>query len=183
MPLSIKEIEQLKHWFAEHNVPLEIELIEKFELYHDLILSWSSRMNLVSKGDLRHLLEYHILDSLIPLSEIPNGAKILDIGSGGGFPAIPLALVSPDSHFTLLESIHKKILFLRVVIEKLNLKNMIINEARLEETESLPIYDIITVRALPRWENFLEKIKNFLNSRGRIIYFEKRGIYRVITKQ
>jgi 16S rRNA (guanine527-N7)-methyltransferase len=182
MPLSVQEQLMIEVWSARNNIPFSNEVLEKIELYCDLIRSWSKRMNLISQGDLAHIIECHFLDSLVPIEIIPQAGRLLDVGSGAGFPAIPLALLRPAVNFTLVESIHKKALFLKTAIKRLNLSNVQVMEMRLEEMEPAPIYDIITVRALPHWEKMKKKIMGFLNPQGRIIYFEKRGIFRQIAK-
>jgi 16S rRNA (guanine527-N7)-methyltransferase len=182
MPLTVQEQLMIEVWSAQHNVPFDNELLEKIEIYCDSIMSWSKRMNLMSQGDLAHIIERHFFDSLVPIEIIPQAGRLLDVGSGAGFPAIPLALLRPAVDFTLVESIHKKALFLKAVVERLNLSNANVLETRLENMEQIPEYDIITVRALPHWDKLKDTIMSFLNSRGKIIYYEKRGIFRQIEK-
>ena len=182
MQLTIQEQLMIEVWSARNNIPLDNEVLEKIETYCDLICSWSKRMNLISRGDLAHIIDSHFLDSLIPVEIIPISGQLLDVGSGAGFPAIPLALLRPAVNFILVESIHKKTLFLNTAIKRLNLSNAQVIEMRIEEIKPAPEYDIITVRALPHWEKLKETIMAFLNSKGKIIYYEKRGIFRQIEK-
>ena len=182
MPLTPQEQLLIEVWSAQHNVPFDTEVLEKIEIYCDLITSWSKRMNLASRGDLAHMIERHFLDSLVPLEIIPQTGKLLDVGSGAGFPAIPLALLRPDIDFMLVESTHKKVIFLKTVVGRLNLATVSIIEERLEYINPIPEYDIITVRALPRWEKFRKKIMAFLKPGGILIHYEKRGVIRQIEK-
>lgn len=182
MPLTAQEQLMIEVWSAQHNIPVDNDALEKIEVYCDLIRSWSKRMNLISQGDLGHIIERHFLDSLVPIDSIPQAGRLLDVGSGAGFPAIPLALLRLGADFTLVESNHKKTLFLRAVIERSDLHNVRLVEMRIEDMEPIPEYDIITIRALPHWEKLKNKIMAFLNSNGKIIHYEKRGIYRQIEK-
>ena len=76
--------DKIIRWFEAEDLPLPEDFIERAEIHHDLILSWSKRMNIVSKKDLGSLLERHILDSIVPAHEIPDKGYLVDIGSGAG---------------------------------------------------------------------------------------------------
>lgn len=178
--MTASECSQLSSWFRENDVPSPEETLRKFDLYYDLIRERSERMNLVSKNDLPNLVTNHILDSLGAASLVPQSGHGIDIGSGAGFPGIPLALIRPDAHFTLLESVHKKALFLATAIEGLGLKNAALLEARVEELDPSDKYDFATVRALPRWEKLMKKIKKLIRPGGLVVFFEKRGLYQRI---
>ena len=85
----------IKEWFAGRDQELPPDFIPRAITYHDIIREWSKRMNIVSRNDLDIMLERHILDSLVPVEEIPAKGLLFDIGSGAGFPAIPIALSGP----------------------------------------------------------------------------------------
>jgi 16S rRNA (guanine527-N7)-methyltransferase len=174
--------DKIKRWFEIVDYRLPDDFIEKAGAYHDLILSWSQRINIVSKKDLGTLLERHILDSIVPATEIPESGQLVDIGSGAGFPAIPLALIRPVLNITMMEPRHKKVLFLREVCSILKLGNVSIVESRLEDFVSDPLFDIATIRALPRWKLLLPRIRSLLKKQGKLIYYEKPGRYRVINE-
>lgn len=177
MSLNSKDLDALKAWFGSRNLPLDKGLLRKIEIYHDLILSWSKRINLVSKRDLGMIIENHFLDSLGPISLIPSEGELVDIGSGAGFPGVPLALVFPNLNVTLLESVHKRVLFLKEAKTRLGLENVRIIEGRLEDLIPSQPYDIATIRALPKWESYLNQIKKYLKPGGEIIYYKHRGVY------
>jgi 16S rRNA (guanine527-N7)-methyltransferase len=177
MPLTKEDREKISAWSGNACIMLTDGTMGRIEKYHDLIISWSERMNLVSRSDLSVIIENHFLDSLGPLSEISDSCDLLDIGSGAGFPAIPLAIFRPSVKFTLLESVHKKALFLRAVIKDIEIKNAQIVEGRLEEFRPTGAYDIVTLRALPRWEKMMTHIRRLLRPNSKIIYYQKRGVY------
>jgi 16S rRNA (guanine527-N7)-methyltransferase len=160
---------------------MDKELITKIANYQDLIHSWAGRINLISKGDRASIIEDHILDSLGPLDLVPQTGSLIDIGTGAGMPGIPLAILRPMLQVTLLESVHKKILFLRAVKDRLELANVEILEGRLEELEFSQKYDIVTLRALPKWESYLETIRGIIKPGGKIIYYKQRGLYTIMN--
>jgi len=182
MPFPPGSYDKIKKWFKARDFCLPDDLIEKAEAYHDLIMSWSQRMNIVSKKDLGTLLERHILDSIVPAPAIPELGHLVDIGSGAGFPAIPLALIRPRLNITMIEARHKKVLFLRETRSRLNLENIAIVEVRLEDFAPDHLFDIATLRAIPRWKQLLPQIKSLLRRSGRLIYYERRGKYRIIDE-
>jgi 16S rRNA (guanine527-N7)-methyltransferase len=177
MPLNNDQLNNLKTWFDKINLSIEPELLKKITDYHDLILAWSRRINLISKGDHAQIIENHILDSLGPIELIPRTGKLIDIGTGAGLPGIPISLVRPALRITLMESVHKKILFLRAAKNELGLENVNIAECRLEQFIPSEPFDIATMRALPRWESHLEKVMGMVRPGGKIIYYQKRGVY------
>ncbi len=180
MALTKSQTELLKNWLSNRQISVDEPLLKKIGLYHDLILVWSQRMNLVSKGDRTQIIENHFLDSLLPLKEIPFTGHLLDVGSGAGFPAIPIAMFRPNLSIDLVESVHKKTLFLQIVKKQLELDRVNIIENRLELLKPNRDYDIITIRALPKWEKLLKRIRPFLKPHGKIIYFDKRNSYKII---
>lgn len=179
-PLPADAADIIRNWFHKRNLVVPADFTGKIETYHDLVLSWSKKMNLVSRGDLNKLVERHVLDSLIPLSEIPERGHLADIGSGAGFPAIPLALVRTELQITLIEARHKRILFLREACRRLNLRTVSLMETRLEEFDPNFLFDLVTLRALPGWENLLGEIRKILKPSGKLIYYERPGKCRII---
>jgi 16S rRNA (guanine527-N7)-methyltransferase len=180
MRLSDKTEEIIKKWFGDRNLQFDAEFINKAILYHDLILEWSDKINLVSRSDLDNLLERHILDSLTPIKEIPQKGYLVDIGSGAGFPAIPLALIRPELKIVMIESRKKKAVFLEEVISRLDIQKASIWNGRLEEFSPVKLFDIATIRAVA----ITEKIKNHLGKitkkTGKVIYYNKFNEYQLI---
>jgi 16S rRNA (guanine527-N7)-methyltransferase len=125
--------------------------IALFEAYRETLLLWSSKMNLVSLQSELDLPVRHFIDSLTLLPYLPAGpGTLLDIGSGAGFPAIPVKIFRPDLHVTLLEASRKKCSFLKELIRRLGLREIAVLNCRLEELlqkDPLPSFDVIVSRA------------------------------------
>ena len=125
--------------------------IALFEAYRETLLLWSSKMNLVSLQSELDLPVRHFIDSLTLLPYLPAGpGTLLDIGSGAGFPAIPVKIFRKDLHVTLLEASRKKCSFLKEVIRRLGLREICVLNCRLEELlkkDIKPSFDVIVSRA------------------------------------
>ena len=128
---------------------------EKLEIYAEFLSEYNEKVNLTALTDGDDILKKHFLDSflLYHFAEncFPDSAKVLDIGSGAGFPGVPLALLKPDFQITLLDSLHKRITFLELLQEKLDCHYQAIH-GRAEELAKLPEYrekfDVVTARAV-----------------------------------
>lgn len=138
---------------------------EDFTRAIDLYRDWNEKVNVVSRKDIGFLYEHHILHSLAIKEyldrffpeEFAPGQSVLDVGTGGGFPGIPLAMACPGVHFTLCDSIGKKVRVARAVADGLGLTNVTCVNAR---AESLPdSYDWIVSRAVTSLDNFYPWIK------------------------
>ena len=124
-------------------------------LYHD----WNVKINVVSRKDIDELYLRHVLHSLgiAKIQSFKEDAKILDVGTGGGFPGIPLAILFPETHFHLVDSIGKKIKVVEEVSAGLNLKNVKITNDRAENITGQ--YDFIVSRAVAQMETFVRWVK------------------------
>lgn len=122
-----------------------------FPLYH----SWNQRINVISRADMEHFYTRHVLHSLgiAKVQEFKSGAKILDVGTGGGFPGVPLAILFPDVQFTLVDSIGKKIKVVQAVADALELKNISAFHQRAEQVEG--VFDFVVSRAVTRMDKFV----------------------------
>jgi 16S rRNA (guanine527-N7)-methyltransferase len=150
-----------------------IDTIEKFMLYLSELKKWSRVHNLTSIRDDRDIVEKHFLDSLLYLRALPQGGlKLLDVGSGAGFPGIPLKLVRPEVDLYLLEPRGKKAAFLRYIADTLGLGDATVIEGRLEDLKpsaDAPPFDAAVVRALFGVTEFIEKVSPAVRPGGVIV--------------
>lgn len=128
--------------------------IQQFKRYSALLKEWNEKMNLTAICDDDGISTKHFLDSILPLyhTEIPQEVSLADIGTGAGFPGIPLKIMRPDIKIVLLDSLQKRIRFLEEVVRELNLENVTCIHGRAEELGKNPKYrekfDVVTSRAV-----------------------------------
>ena len=147
---------------------------ERFRMLEPFYREWNARINVISRKDMDGIYEHHVLHSLAIAAYWHregldlSGASVLDVGTGGGFPGIPLAILFPGIRFTLCDSIGKKTLVAREAASALGLANVTVVNAR---AESLPAcYDFVVSRAVTTLENFYPWVKD--KFRGSIFYLK-----------
>nr|WP_321408832.1 16S rRNA (guanine(527)-N(7))-methyltransferase RsmG [uncultured Carboxylicivirga sp.] len=139
---------------------LDTEKREKIGLLGKIYEDWNTKINVISRKDMDHFYERHVLHSLAiaQFIQFTNGTRILDVGTGGGFPGIPLAIMFPECHFQLIDSIGKKIKVVSAVAEELGLKNVNARQVRVENHPEQ--YDFIISRAVTAFPAFVNLCKN-----------------------
>ena len=122
-----------------YGIELTSEACAQFETYARLLLEWNERVNLTAITQPREVLEKHFLDSIVPLAlhKIPQGAAVIDVGTGAGFPGVPLKIARPDLRLTLLDSLGKRVRFLTELSQALGQQNEVIH-ARAEDAAHQP---------------------------------------------
>jgi 16S rRNA (guanine527-N7)-methyltransferase len=138
---------------------LENEQIELFKQLEPLYADWNAKINVISRKDFSEFYERHVLHSLgiAKFTKFVRGTKILDVGTGGGFPGIPLAIMFPDVQFHLVDSIGKKIKVVNGVASALGLKNVKAEQIRAEQLKDK--YDFVVSRAVTRLPEFVPWIR------------------------
>jgi len=129
---------------------LSDEQKSQFDQLQSLYVEWNSKINVISRKDIDQLYERHVLHSLAIAKFISfaSGSRILDVGTGGGFPGIPLAILFPDCHFHLVDSIGKKITVVNEVSKAIGLQNLTADHERMEKVKGR--YDFVVSRAVAR---------------------------------
>lgn len=147
--------------------------IQQFNSFYNLFAHWNASINLISRKDMDDFFERHVLHSLAIAKVIAfqPGQRVLDIGTGGGFPGIPLAIFYPETHFVLVDSIAKKIKVVNDVIQQMQLINTQATNARAEQIEGK--FNYVTNRAVAPlnklWGWSKSKIINTQNFKGALI--------------
>ena len=158
----------------ENNIELSKEQAEKLYLYKELLLEWNENINLTAITEDEDIIVKHFVDSLLCTEYITEGEKIIDVGTGAGFPGIVLAIYFEENiKITLLDSLNKRIIFLNEVINKLNLKNVETIHGRAEEIahkeEYREQYDIAIARAVAPLNILLEYLSGYIKKTGKCI--------------
>ena len=152
----------LKKYFPE----LTAHQIKQFEQLEDLYKEWNAQINVVSRKDIDELYLRHVLHSLAIAKVQPfvDGAAVLDIGTGGGFPGIPLAILFPEANFYLVDSIGKKIKVVNEVVSALGLQNVKAEHQRAEKVKEQ--FDFIVSRAVTNMNDFVKWTKGKIKKKS-----------------
>jgi 16S rRNA (guanine527-N7)-methyltransferase len=153
---------------------------EQFILYLTHLIEWNKTINLTAIIDPKEIIIKHFVDSLAALvsTSFPQNGVVLDVGSGGGFPGIPLKIMRPDMRLVLVEPVQKKTSFLNSVIGLLKLQNVSTFNGTIEQYIKRPVHDIvdmIVVRAL-KFEEIRKHVPVLLTSRGRVVLYRTEPI-------
>jgi len=138
----------------------------------DLYDYWNQRINVISRKDIHSIFQNHILHSLgiAKINRFNPGDKVLDVGTGGGFPGIPLAIIFPQTQFHLIDSIGKKIKIVNEVIHQLGLKNASCEQIRAEQLSGT--YHYVVSRAVTRLDKFIPWVQKNIFPEGQILYLK-----------
>lgn len=169
---NFKEV--LKAEASKMNINLDENMLEKFEMYKNLLVEWNEKMNLTSITDDYEVIMKHFIDSLEIVKYINKNENIIDIGTGAGFPGIVIAIYFDSNvNITLLDALEKRLSFLDEVIQKLNLENITLLHGRAEEIGNDIIYrekfDVATSRAVSSMDILLELSIPLIKVNGRCL--------------
>ncbi len=149
-------------------LPVSSELVQQLADHVELLLKWNQVCNLTAITEPREIVRKHILDSL-SVAQYVRGIKVVDIGSGGGYPGIPLSLVHPYRRYQLVDSSAKKIQFLRHVVAALKLSNVEVLHRRSQELSEQTKFDTIIVRAVASLELITKMVDHILSPSGCVL--------------
>ena len=137
----------------------------QFTALYDLYLDWNAKINVISRKDIENLYEHHVLHSLAiaKVIDFKPGTTVMDLGTGGGFPGIPLAILFPETKFHLVDSIGKKVRVANEVADAIGLKNVTFRHARAQEEKQL--FDFVVSRAVMPHSDLIEIIKKNISKK------------------
>ena len=179
---------QLKAAIAQLNIECDEKTAARIAVYHDMLADWNTRMNLTGDTEFATALDRHYTDCLAPLKYanlFPEGASLIDVGSGAGFPGLPLAIARPDLKVTLLDSLMKRITFLSAVVDELGLTNVTLVHSRAEDggkdAKLRENFDIAVARAVAPLPVLCELLLPFVKVGGRMICYKGPSAEEEIT--
>ena len=162
---------------SEWNIGLSDKQLKLFEMYDELLISWNEKINLTSLTDKEDVFVKHFADSIAVLKyKDLSGKSLLDVGTGAGFPGVPLKIVCPDCKITLADSLNKRIKFLDVLISELDLSGSTAVHGRAEDLASDECYrerfDVVTSRAVANLSTLSEYCLPFVNINGTFVSYK-----------
>ena len=170
-----KEIffEKMQEKSKDLGVRFSVKQTEQFFEYMNLLIEWNEKMNLTAITDPDEIILKHFIDSITILKELEDGSKLVDVGTGAGFPGIPLSIMNPTLKITLVDSLNKRLIFLQEVVNRLKLENIEIVHARAEEFGQNKKYreqfDISTSRAVANLSTLSEYLIPLVKVGGKVI--------------
>ncbi|GHD97382.1 MULTISPECIES: 16S rRNA (guanine(527)-N(7))-methyltransferase RsmG [Pseudocitrobacter] len=159
-------INKLSRLLDEAGISLTDHQKSQLVAYVDMLNKWNKAYNLTSVRDPNEMLIRHILDSIVVAPHL-HGQRFIDVGTGPGLPGVPLSIVRPESHFTLLDSLGKRIRFLRQVQHELKLENITPVQSRVEEFPAEPPFDGVISRAFASLTDMVSWCKHLPAENGR----------------
>ena len=176
----------------KYNLEIPVQFEEKFKLYEKLLLKHNESINLTAIKDVEEIKIKHFLDSIEPIKHFKFEGNCIDIGTGAGFPGIPLAINLPNVQFTLLDSLAKRIKFLDTVINELCLNNVSTILGRAEEISGTnqstekgnhrEVFNISTSRAVSHLRIISEYSLPFIKKGGHMLAYKARDVYSEIEE-
>ena len=162
---------------AALGLDLDTAAQKKLLAYVALLEKWNRTHNLTAIREPEQMLTHHLLDALATLPHLPQrpGLRLIDVGSGGGLPGVPLAIARPDWHVTLLDSKHKKATFLRQVAAELSLPHVVVAAARVEDYLPEVPFDVAISRAFAELVPFVAGARHLVRSGGSLVAM--KGVY------
>ena len=174
----MEALNPLKKTLEAMNIENSQELIEKFLIYMEGVLEWNEKVNLTTITDLDEFVIKHFIDSIICANypEYINAAKIIDVGTGAGFPGIPLSIISPEKEFILMDSLNKRLKIIDELCQRADIKNVVTLHARAEELAKNKAhrerYDLCVSRAVANMAVLAEYCLPFIKVGGFLMAYK-----------
>ncbi|MEP6742886.1 MAG: RsmG family class I SAM-dependent methyltransferase [bacterium] len=165
---------------ATYQVALTDGTIQGLGEYYALLTAWNTHLHLVAFASAQEFATRHVLESLLLLKYLPQGARIADLGSGGGLPIIPCLIARADVRVVLIEASKKKAVFLREVLRETDTKARATVIAERFEELTTPAVDFVTCRALERFESMLQRLLIWVPTPCTLLLFGGEGLGTVI---
>jgi len=184
MGLFVHDMQKILQYFPD----LTSEQISRFEKIVPLYQEWNKRVNVIARNEMDSIYEKHILHSLAiaKMIRFREGSRILDVGTGGGFPGIPLAIYFPNCQFVLIDSIGKRIKVVQAIAEELDLKNVTAIRAKVEDVNDE--FDFVASRAVAAFPAFVDLVKKNISDKPQneipngIIYLKGGSVEEELVK-
>ena len=174
----MEALNPLKKTLEAMNIENSQELIEKFRIYMEGVLEWNEKVNLTTITDPDEFVIKHFVDSIICANypEYINAAKIIDVGTGAGFPGIPLSIISPEKEFILMDSLNKRLKIIDELCQRADIKNVVTLHARAEELAKNKAhrerYDLCVSRAVANMAVLAEYCLPFIKVGGFLMAYK-----------
>lgn len=145
----------------------------KFDIYYQALVSYNEKVNLTAITEKNEVYTKHFLDSILGVNEIPKNATVVDVGTGAGFPGLPLKIVRPDINLTLVDSLYKRVNFLNLLCEKLNIESTNLH-SRAEEfaKKNFEKFDVAVARAVAKLNTLLEYLLPLIKVGGIVVAYK-----------
>lgn len=174
--------DKIRSLFYENQIILTDRQVQQFIEYYEMLLEWNQVMNLTAITEFEDVLLKHFIDSaaIHQIIDMKQIKKMMDVGTGAGFPGIPLKIIYPELKITLLDSLNKRIQFLQVICEKLDLKEVECIHGRAEDFGKNPIYrekyDLCVSRAVANLATLSEYCTPFVKVGGKFISYKAERV-------
>jgi 16S rRNA (guanine527-N7)-methyltransferase len=165
----VEQVSLIRDAFFRKGITLSGDMLESFQRYQSSLIEWNNKINLISANDEPRIVTRHFLQSmgLLSVFDFPIGCRVLDLGTGGGFPGIPIKIIRPDLELVLVEATQKKVLFLVELIRILGLTNVVALPVRIESVGGkIKPVDIVISRAVTDMRNLVRWSRSCLKKDG-----------------
>lgn len=167
--------EKLKKMLEKYKINANFQIINKFLLFYEELLEWNNKFNLTKIVNEDEVIVKHFIDSAYPNPFLAANSNILDIGAGAGFPSIPLKIIRDDLSITMLDSLNKRITFLKHIIKTLSLTEMRAIHSRIEDFNERNKFDVVVARAVASLPTLIEYSLPFLKINGILLAYKSNN--------